>query len=150
MLDLSCLPACPETYGVRGAFECEGIPVVDCRAPDAVDPYDNAIDSPDGFRMYASERAAYWLGLRPGYQDATPIRGSGYCRLTDDSIDLPRALARAVEAFRDAQAAFNASPAGPCKGDHGGSWNVKPLCITLSNYGWAVLADRRVYRVKPF
>lgn len=130
-----------------GVLIPDWIRVFDCRCEDR----NAGIKTPWGSYLWGSERAAVDLGLRGEgfYHDTTPLSCSTYidARTAGDK-EVARQLQRALEDAEKFRAEYLAAiPATP--GD-GGSCLYLPVAITISNYGWSIVADNRNYVVRAF
>ena len=118
----------------------------DCRCEDK----DAGTKTPWGGYLWGSERAAVDLGLRgKGYwEDTTPLSCSTYidARKAGDK-EVARQLTQAIQ---DAQKFLKEWEEATHTEGQGGSCLYCPVGITISNYGWSIISDRRTIKVRAF
>lgn len=129
----------------------DGLRCFDCRTSDDAEiarapwsfPIRGKLVSP---MLFGSDTAAVDLGLRGrGFQeDTSPISGSGYnCREAGEAV---LAVQDMIKGAHRLQQEWDEACSKPPSTD-GGSLHYKPLALALSNYGWCVICDQRVYRL---
>lgn len=126
------------------------VPFFDCRSPQG---NEGTVRSPYGDIMWADERAAYALGLRPSRQEnyaTTPIS----TRIPADMRTCtPAVLADAIRSLRktlaDQLKGYHRAKRRPARPGKGGVVFYRPVAVTLGNFGTAVLADTRTAVTAP-
>lgn len=131
-------------YGVKVP---KWLRVFDCRGAELP-------KTPWGYTLFASEKAEVDLGLRSETDSfgATPISCSTYIdsRLAAEA-ELIRQVTDMVQRARQLRLQYLAAKKNPGEDKgHGGSAYYLPVAVTLSNFGWSVLCDRRVSVTKFF
>ena len=144
------IPHCVEHKGqFLGVKLPKWLRAFDCRCPESGAFY----KAPHGETLYGCERAQFALGLKQGWSgDATtPVSCQAYRDFRDTN---PEELARvAVDMIREAKRLrreYQAALRNPAPANEGGSGHYAPVAISLANYGWSVIADRRAYAVQRF
>lgn len=127
----------------------------DCRCGDKGMPEGQhaGVRAPWGGTLYGSERAAADMGLRGEgiWEDTTPISCSTYidARTAGDK-EIAKQLQDAIKAADKMRQEFLDAVKHPRQPNQGGSCCYLPSAITIANYGWSILADRRMYVVRAF
>jgi hypothetical protein len=122
-----------------------GLRAFDCRG-------DNVIRSPWGTVLFASEKAECDLGLRKQneWYATTPVSCHTYIdsrRAADSQLrQLVKAMVSESGKLWDKwEAAAASRPTS-----HGGEAVYRPLALCLENFGWCILADKRMSRTRYF
>jgi hypothetical protein len=119
--------------------------VFDCRG-------DETPKGPNGISIFASEKAAYDLGLRSAtdtdWHDGTPLsQSTNWDARTAPPEELKRQVTDMVKAAKQLMRLYKKnlnSPPGP------GVGYEKVVAVALSNFGWCVITDKRFRSIKPF
>ena len=129
-----------EWYGVKIP---RWLRVFDCRGDGTVKAWRT---------LWASEAAEVDLGLRTETEShaTTPVSGSGYADMREYEPDAKLAVARMVQEAKKLRLAYTEALGKPPTEGDGGSCHYPPVAVALCNFGWSVIADRRVCVVRRF
>lgn len=106
-----------------------------------------------GITLYSSEKAEVDLGLFSERENHSTIPQS--CRTYIDSRsahneELTRQVKDMIRTAETMKLEYDKAKASKKNSPHGGSTCYMPVAITMSNFGWSVIADKRISATKWF
>jgi hypothetical protein len=106
-----------------------------------------------GHTLFGSDKAGVDLGLRKENESfsTTPISCSTYVDArTANDAELARQVKNMLGAVDALKLRYEDAVAHPAPKGQGGGAEYLPVAIEMSNFGWSVIADKRIYAIKSY